>query len=101
LVGGDGNDFMLGGEFGRTPAAKDNLSGGAGNDVILVFNKPAGKDVVTCGGGFDRVLADRADVVVPDCERVKIVRGSREAVLRQEKEFLESIPESFFAGLQP
>ena len=100
IVGGDGNDLMFGGEF-VTPAAKDILSGGDGNDVIVVFNKPAGKDVVTCGGGFDRVLADRADVAAPDCERVKIVRGSREEVIAQEHAFFESIPESFFEGLHP
>jgi hypothetical protein len=40
--------------------------------VIDVLNKPAGKDVVTCGGGLDRVLADSKDVVSPDCEKVSI-----------------------------
>jgi len=93
LVGGDGNDFMLGGEF-EPPAAKDILSAGAGNDVIDVLNTPAGTDVVTCGGGFDRVLADRADVVAPDCERVFV--GARKG-----DAFFESIPESFFPGLHP
>jgi hypothetical protein len=93
LVGGDGNDFMLGGEF-EPPAAKDALSGGAGNDVIDVINNPAGKDVVACGSGFDRVLADRADVVAPDCERVFVGERERDA-------FLESIPRSFFPGLHP
>jgi len=93
LVGGDGNDFMLGGEF-EPPAAKDILSAGAGNDVIDVLNTPAGTDVVTCGGGLDRVLADRADVVAPDCERVFV--GARKG-----DAFFESIPESFFPGLHP
>jgi hypothetical protein len=60
--------------------------------VIDIFNKPAGKDVVTCGGGFDRVRADRADVVAPDCEKVFV--GERKS-----DEFFESIPESFFEGL--
>ena len=50
--------------------AKDNLSAGDGNDVIWTFNESSKRDVVTCGGGFDRVLADRADMVAPDCERV-------------------------------
>jgi hypothetical protein len=62
--------------------------------VIDVFNKPAGKDVVTCGRGFDRTLADTADVVVPDCERVFV--GEREI-----DAFIESIPESFWEGLHP
>ena len=93
LVGGDGNDFMVGGEF-EPPAAKDILSAGAGNDVIDVLNTPAGTDVVTCGGGLDRVLADRADVVAPDCERVFV--GARKG-----DAFFESIPESFFPGLHP
>jgi hypothetical protein len=67
--------------------------------VFLVQNVPAAKDIVTCGGGFDRVLADRKDLVSADCERVRIVHGSLEAVLQQEEEFLASIPPSFFEGL--
>ncbi len=90
-VGGNGNDLLLGGEF-VTPAAMDTISGGDGNDVIDVFNKPAGTDVVTCDGGFDRVLADRADVVAPDCERVFVGERKIDA-------FFESIPDSFFEGL--
>jgi Ca2+-binding RTX toxin-like protein len=93
LVAQEGNDFMLGGEF-APPAVKDTLSGGAGNDVIDVINDPAGKDAVTCGGGFDRVLADRADVIVPDCEKVFVGERKVDA-------FLDSIPESFWEGLPP
>ena len=98
VVGGDGNDFLIDGNLGES--SRDNLSGGSGNDVIIVDNVPAFRDVVACGGGFDRVLADREDTVARDCERVKIVRGSREEVIAQEQAFFESIPESFFAGLQ-
>ena len=96
MVGGDGNDYMFGGDFGdfAPPAAKDTLSAGAGNDVIDIFNKPAGKDVVACGSGFDRVLADRADVVAPDCERVFV--GVRET-----DAYRASVPPSFFEGLPP
>src|SRR5919106_6609565 len=65
VLGGEGNDFMLGGEF-EPPAVKDTLSGGESNEVIDVLNKPAGKDVVSCGSGLDRILADRADVFSPD-----------------------------------
>jgi hypothetical protein len=80
---------MEDGEF-EPPAVKDTLFGGAGNEVIDVLNKPAGKDVLTCGGGFDRVLADSKDVIAPDCEKVFV--GERK---------IESIPESFIEGLPP
>ena len=48
----------------------DTLSGGAGDDIFLPVNDPAGKDVVSCGSGHDEVFADRADLVSGDCERV-------------------------------
>jgi hypothetical protein len=106
LLGDEGNDFLGDGVLCdkgtscETPeTSKDTLSGGDGNDVILVDNEPAAKDVVVCGGGFDRVLADRADIVAPDCEKVVVVRGSLEDIERQERRFFESIPQSFFAGL--
>ena len=98
MAGDDGNDFLIDGNLNES--SRDNLSGGSGKDVIDVSHKPAVRDVVGCGGGFDRVLADRKDTVARDCERVVVVRGSREAVLRQVNRFFESIPESFFAGLQ-
>jgi Ca2+-binding RTX toxin-like protein len=70
IVGGEGNDYLVDGP--RRGRATDTLIGGDGNDVIDPFNKPTKRDVVTCGGGFDRVLADRADVVAPDCEKVAV-----------------------------
>ena len=124
LVGGSGNDFVNGGKGSdnllgeegndllgdgvlcdkgtsceKPETSKDTLSGGDGNDVILVDNKPAAKDVVVCGGGFDRVLTDRADIVAPDCEKVVVVRGSLEDIQQQEGRFFESIPQSFLDGL--
>jgi Ca2+-binding RTX toxin-like protein len=95
VVGNEGNDFLIGGP-GLSPreAPNDKLLGGDGNDVIDVLNKPAGKDIVVCGAGIDRVLADKEDVIAPDCEKVFIGLGSQEA-------FFESIPESFFDGLHP
>ena len=93
VLGGEGNDFMLGGEF-EPPAVKDTLSGAEGNEVIDVLNEPAGKDVVSCGSGIDRVLADRADVVSPDCEKVSIGSAAVD-------EFYNSIPQSFIDGLPP
>jgi Ca2+-binding RTX toxin-like protein len=92
VVGEAGNDYMADGTF--DDQSEDILSGGAGNDVILVVNRPAFKDIVTCGSGFDRVLADRKDVVAPDCERVVIGLASQE-------EFFNSIPQRFFEGLHP
>ena len=53
--------------------------------MLLVDNEPAAKDIATCGGGFDRVFADRKDLVAPDCERVRIVHGSREEVCSKRK----------------
>jgi Ca2+-binding RTX toxin-like protein len=99
MVGGEGNDLLF--ECCLREFSKDTLSGGSGNDVIDVSHRPAVRDVVVCGRGFDRVLADRKDTVARDCERVVVVRGSREAVLRQVDEFFESVPESFFRGLPP
>ena len=82
VVGNEGNDLVTDGpdrEF-----STDRLSAGDGNDVVGVFNDPAVKDIVSCGRGFDRVFADKKDLVAPDCEKVA-------ARL--------SIPESFFEGL--
>ncbi len=86
LVGGDGNDTLLG------ALGSDIMVGGDGNDVIDVLG--AGKDVVTCGGGFDRVLADRADLVAPNCERVFVG-------VRKIDAYFASIPASFFEDLPP
>ena len=90
VLGGEGNDYMVDGEF-EPPAVKDTLSGADGNDGLNVANKPAGKDVVSCGSGFDRVLADRADVLVPDCEKVFIGPAAADR-------FINSIPQSFIEG---
>ena len=96
ISGGGGNDLLTDGEYHHP--VKDTLSGGGGNDVIGVDNDPealrAGKDVVSCGGGFDRVFADRKDVVASDCERVADRVSEFDALF-------ESIPESFFEGLPP
>jgi hypothetical protein len=92
VLGQEGNDLVADGptrEF-----ATDRLTAGGGNDVVAVINKLAFKDLVTCGDGFDRVLADRKDVLAPDCERVFFGIGSFD-------EFIESIPQSFFEGLHP
>ena len=108
LVGGSGNDSVWGGSGSDNVMGNrgndlvvdgpdrefstDRVSAGAGNDVVGSLNLPAYKDIVTCGGGYDRVLADARDVVAADCERV----SDRPSELLPV--FL-SIPESFFAGL--
>ncbi len=50
-------------------ALAKTLDGGRGNDRSRVFNRPAAKDVVDCGSGFDHVRADRKDVLT-GCNRV-------------------------------
>ena len=92
LAGGNGTDVVFDGEF--RGGAKDALSGGDGGDFLGPFNAPANRDLVSCGAGFDRVLADRKDAVAKDCEKVFVGRDSID-------EFNESIPGSFFRGLPP
>jgi Tol biopolymer transport system component len=62
IFGLAGNDHI---DAGR---GNDVVNGGPGNDVI---SAGPGKDNVVCGGGADRVLADAADRVGRDCERVR------------------------------
>ncbi len=99
VLGGEGNDEMLDGDLREN--SHDDFSGGTGNDVLVVNHFPPFGDVAACGGGFDRVMADTKDAVAADCERVRVVHGSRAEILRQEEAFFESIPESFFRGLAP
>ena len=97
MLGGGGGDEIVDGEIDE--ASKDDvLSGADGNDILVADNVPAVRDIVSCGGGFDRVLADRKDVVADDCERVRVVHGSRAQVLDQEEAFFESLPPSAALG---
>ena len=96
VVGEGGIDFLIQGPGGET--AKDSLSGGDGNDVILVDNEPTTRDLVTCGSGFDRVAADTKDVVAPDCEKVAVGDA---AVGELFEELDEEFFESFGEGLPP
>jgi Ca2+-binding RTX toxin-like protein len=97
ILGGEGNDLLYDGE--DEGGATDILTGGDGNDVINTFNKPAHRDVVTCGGGFDRVLADSADVVAPDCERVAVGLA---AITELDQRIAESgFYDMIFEGLAP
>jgi RTX calcium-binding nonapeptide repeat (4 copies) len=90
-VGGTGNDLLF--EEKTRGLSTDTYSGDPGNDVFLVNNKPANKDIVACGSGFDRVLADSKDVVASDCEQVSMNLS--------DKGFFETVPQSFFEGLPP
>jgi RTX calcium-binding nonapeptide repeat (4 copies) len=88
-MGGSGNDFMPDGNLRES--SEDRFAGGSGNDVIVVAHRPAFKDVVVCGEGLDRVLADRKDVVAGDCDRVYFGLS--------DEEFSEKVPQSFWEGL--
>ena len=94
ILGGGGNDNLF--EGAEPDVAKiDNISAGAGNDGVWVLNwSPVGKDILSCGSGFDRVLADRTDEIAPDCERVFFGRSNIDAYFR-------SFPQSFWEGLPP
>ena len=108
LLGGAGNDWVNGGRgsddvLGRAgndvvvdgpdrEFSTDNVFAGEGNDLVAARNKPAHKDLVVCGDGFDRVLADPKDEVAADCERVADTQAEVNALFG-------SIPESFWEGL--
>lgn len=55
VLTGDGGDRVVG------SAAENLVSTGGGDDDITV--RDASRDLVACGPGFDRVVADRLDVV--------------------------------------
>lgn len=62
LDGGRGNDVITGG------AGADRIDGGPGSDSIAVDDGE--RDVVECGDGRDRVVADPYDLVAASCEVV-------------------------------
>jgi hypothetical protein len=100
ISGGPSKDFLLDGDDG-SDRAQDTYTGDAGTDVIIVKSlltprpAPAIKDKVVCGGGYDVVLADRKDVIVPNCEKVfRVVRGPIPY-----GKFFAAIPPGFFEGL--
>jgi Ca2+-binding RTX toxin-like protein len=77
LDGGFGNDRIVGGP-GRDAISADLATGDCGplwcklpygNDVVEA--RDGETDSVTCGAGTDRVVADAADTVAPDCEQVE------------------------------
>jgi Ca2+-binding RTX toxin-like protein len=97
LLGGNGNDYVADGE--HHGGATDTLNGGNGNDVVDAINEPAHRDVLKCGGGFDRAFTDTKDVVAPDCEKVAV---GPEAVQELDQQLIESgYFQRLFEGLPP
>lgn len=69
LSGGPDGDYMFAGPpFGEAADDVDAIDAGDGADAIEARNVPAAKDVIDCGGGFDRVLVDSKDLT-SECER--------------------------------
>lgn len=64
VSGLDGDDVIYGGR------GADTLDGGSGNDTIESRDEDSAADVVTCGPGTDRVVANASDRVSSDCEQV-------------------------------
>jgi hypothetical protein len=91
MLGEGGGDLLIDGPLGEA-SKNDVLSGGDGDDILLGDHVPAVKDIVSCGGGFDRVVADSQDVVADDCEMVRVVHGSKAEVRQQEDAFFRSLP---------
>ena len=44
-------------------SAVDVLDGGDGNDYLDAENRPAARDIVSCGAGRDFAFVDRKDIV--------------------------------------
>ena len=97
VSGNGGSDYVVDGE--RRGGATDRLTGGEGNDVLDPFNKPAHRDYVTCGSGFDRVLADTKEVVAPDCEKVAVGLAAARRLNEQLEE--SGVFDTIFGGLAP
>jgi hypothetical protein len=69
--GGSGPDRMFARAQDDVPIpGADTVFSGEGDDVVLVRDGEA--DVVGCGSGRDRVIADSEDVIRRSCERVRV-----------------------------
>jgi Ca2+-binding RTX toxin-like protein len=91
MLGQGGGDWIFDGPIDEA-SKNDVISGGEGDDILFGDHVPAVKDIVSCGGGFDRAVTDTKDVVSDDCEKVLVVHGSRKEVLKQEDAFVKSLP---------
>ncbi len=96
VMGQEGDDLVWGGTYPET--ATDVLSAGDGEDVVFVDNRTPARDIVSCGGGFDRVGADSKDVVAPDCEKVFVgAAASRFFHRLQESGYFDNLFEEVLA----
>ena len=59
----------IGGDRIKPRGGRDKVIARAGADLIRA--RGGGRDRINCGRGFDRVIADRRDVVTRNCERVR------------------------------
>jgi len=66
LSGGPGDDFLQAGTLREQE--QDSIAGGDGRDAVLASNRPASRDIIDCGVGFDRALVDKKDIT-SGCER--------------------------------
>ena len=101
VTGEGGSDLLVDGPFDGPfhETSEDTVAGGDGNDVIFSNSESGFKDVVMCGSGFDRVAADRKDVVARDCEKVAVGTA---AVEELHEELVDSgFFEVFFGGMPP
>jgi Ca2+-binding RTX toxin-like protein len=73
ILGGPGHDLLSDGPW-PGDSAVDVLEGGDGNDYLAAANRPAARDIVSCGAGKDTADVDRKDIVSDDCERERIRR---------------------------
>jgi hypothetical protein len=73
--------------------------GGGGTDLLDAINKPAHRDIVNSGGGFDYVFADTKDVVAPDCEKVAV--GAATGDLFESLSRPGGFFDNLFGGLAP
>ena len=72
-----------------------------GSRLLALEKLAARKDIVFCGDGRDQVLADRADVLRGECERVVVVHGSPEEIERQVDDFYDNRSlQRFFRGIR-
>jgi Tol biopolymer transport system component len=68
LGGNDTIDAGLGSDTVYPGAGRDRVKAGEGRDTV--YARDGERDVITCGRGFDFVVADRLDAIGRDCDVV-------------------------------
>jgi Ca2+-binding RTX toxin-like protein len=69
LGGNDTIDAGIGSDIVYPGAGRDRVKAGEGGDTV--YARDGQRDVITCGRGFDLVIADRIDDVGRDCDVVR------------------------------